>query len=87
MGVISDTIHTNGRGLRHLLRQQGILQYFDYFVFSDEVGASKPSTAVFHQAALGLGLPPQQIVHVGDRESNDVADRYRSGCARSSIRA
>lgn len=73
LGVISDTIHTNGRGLRHLLREQGILQYFDYFVFSDEVGASKPSVAVFHQAAWGLGLPPHQIVHVGDRESNDVA--------------
>ncbi len=73
LGVISDTIHTNGRGLRHLLRQQGILQYFSYFVFSDEVGASKPSTAVFQHAAMGLGLPPSQIVHIGDRESNDVA--------------
>ena len=72
LGIISDTIHTNGRGLRHLLQQQGILQYFDYFVFSDEVGTSKPSTAVFQHASLGLGLPPQQIVHVGDRESNDV---------------
>jgi HAD superfamily hydrolase (TIGR01549 family) len=72
LGVISDTIHTNGRGLRHLLQQQGILQYFDYFVFSDEMGMSKPSTAVFYQAAIGLGLPPQQLVHVGDRESNDV---------------
>ena len=72
LGVISDTIHTTGRGLRHLLREQGILQYFSYFVFSDEVGASKPSTAVFRQAALGLGLPLREIVHVGDRESNDV---------------
>ncbi len=72
LGIISDTIHTNGRGLRHLMRQQGILQYFDYFVFSDEVGASKPSTTVFRQAALGLGLPPQKIVHIGDRESNDI---------------
>ena len=72
LGVISDTIHTNGRGLRHLMRQQGILQYFSYFVFSDEVGVSKPSAAVFQQAALGLGLPPREIVHVGDRESNDV---------------
>ncbi len=72
LGVISDTIHTNGRGLRHLLQQKGLLQYFDYFVFSDEVGASKPSTAVFYQAALGLELPPNLIAHVGDRESNDI---------------
>jgi len=73
LGIISDTIHTNGRGLRHLLQQQGLLQYFSYFVFSDEMGKAKPSTDVFRQAAIGLGFHPSQIVHVGDRESNDVA--------------
>ncbi len=72
LGIVSDTIHTHGRGLRYLLLQQGLLQYFSYFVFSDEVGASKPSLQVFRQASLGLGLPPWQIVHIGDRESNDV---------------
>jgi putative hydrolase of the HAD superfamily len=73
LGIISDTIHTHGRGLRNLLQRQGLLPYFSYFIFSDEIGAAKPSPQVFRQAALGLGLPPQQIVHVGDRESNDVA--------------
>jgi putative hydrolase of the HAD superfamily len=73
LGIISDTIHTNGRGLRHLLQQQGLMQYFSYCVFSDEVRAAKPSTDVFRHAAAGLDLPTDQIVHVGDRESNDVA--------------
>jgi HAD superfamily hydrolase (TIGR01549 family) len=72
LGIISDTIHTQGRGLRHLLQRQGLLQYFSYFVFSDEVGAAKPTTTVFRQAAQGLGIHPSQIAHVGDRESNDV---------------
>ena len=72
LGIISDTIHTQGRGLRHLLQQQGIAHYFSYLVFSDEVGMSKPSPQLFYQAAVGLGLPPTQIVHIGDRESNDV---------------
>jgi putative hydrolase of the HAD superfamily len=72
LGIISDTIHTHGRGLRHLLERQGILQYFDYFIFSDEVGASKPSTAVFRQAAIGLESHPSTIAHIGDRESNDI---------------
>jgi FMN phosphatase YigB (HAD superfamily) len=72
LGIISDTIHTQGRGLRHLLSQQNLLHYFSYFVFSDEVGAAKPSLQVFRQASLGLGFPPWQIVHIGDRESNDV---------------
>ncbi|MBX3011053.1 MAG: HAD family hydrolase [Caldilineaceae bacterium] len=72
LGVISDTIHTHGRGLRHLLDQHGILPYFSYLVFSDEMRASKPATAVFRQAAIGLDVVPTEIVHVGDRESNDV---------------
>jgi HAD superfamily hydrolase (TIGR01549 family) len=73
LGIISDTIHTQGRGLRFLLQRHGLLQYFSTLIFSDEVGAAKPSTTVFRQASLGLGLPPEQIVHIGDRESNDVA--------------
>jgi putative hydrolase of the HAD superfamily len=72
LGIVSDTIHTHGRGLRYILLQQGLLHYFSYFVFSDEVGMSKPSLQVFRQASMGLGLPPWQIVHIGDRESNDV---------------
>lgn len=72
LGIISDTIHTHGRGLRNLLERQGILHYFSYFIFSDEVRASKPSTTVFRQAAVGLGTHPFNMVHIGDRESNDV---------------
>jgi HAD superfamily hydrolase (TIGR01549 family) len=73
LGIVSDTIHTHGRGLRYLLQWQGLLQYFSFFVFSDEVGAAKPDTRVFYQATTGLGYPPHMVAHVGDRESNDVA--------------
>ena len=79
LGIVSDTIHTHGRGLRHLLQQQDLLRYFSYFIFSDEVRASKPSIEVFRQAILGLDKLPQQIVHVGDRESNDVDGPRRIG--------
>jgi HAD superfamily hydrolase (TIGR01549 family) len=73
LAIISDTIHTTGRGLRELMKRQGILEYFRVFIFSDEAGASKPAPAVFEKAAKELKLPFGQIVHVGDRESNDVA--------------
>ena len=72
LGIISDTIHTTGRGLRYLLQRQGLLEYFSYFIFSDEIGASKPAAKVFRQAALGMQTAPSEMVHIGDRESNDV---------------
>jgi putative hydrolase of the HAD superfamily len=72
LGIISDTIHTHGRGLRQLLETQGLLGYFSYFLFSDEVRVSKPSSMLFRQAALGFDIVPSNIVHVGDREHNDV---------------
>lgn len=72
LGIISDTIHTTGRGLRYLLQRQGLLRYFSYFVFSDEVGASKPDPKLFRHALMGLQAAPAQMVHIGDRESNDI---------------
>lgn len=73
LGIISDTIHTTGRGVRHLLYQQGLLHYFRLFLFSDEVGESKPSPRIFRRASLEFGLPASMIAHIGDRESNDIA--------------
>ena len=72
LGIISDAIHTTGRGIRHLLYQRGLLPFFRFLIFSDEVGASKPSPRVFRLAAQEAGLPTEKIAHIGDRESNDI---------------
>ncbi len=80
LGIISDTIHTHGRGLRGLLARQGLLQYFTCTIFSDEVGASKPANAVFRAAAQMLDVGPQRIAHVGDREHNDIEGARAYGC-------
>jgi putative hydrolase of the HAD superfamily len=81
LGIISDVIHTPGRGLRQILERAGLLQHFSHWVFSDEAGASKPAPSVFEQASAGLGVPLNQIAHVGDRESNDIAGPLAMGMA------
>ncbi len=81
LGLISDTIHTPGWGLRKILKQEGLLQYFSHWVFSDEAGASKPSPSVFEQASMGLDVPLNQMVHIGDRESNDIGGPLTVGMA------
>jgi putative hydrolase of the HAD superfamily len=70
--VVSDTIVTPGTGLRALLGKHDLLDYFSGFAFSDEVGRSKPHRAMFESAARQLGVEFFQMVHVGDRDHNDV---------------
>ena len=72
LGIISDTFVTPGIGLRQILKEYGIYKYFSHFVFSDEIGASKPVPKVFELAAQRLAVPLDALAHVGDSEENDV---------------
>ncbi len=71
--VVSDAIFSPGRVLRELLACYGLRDLFSAFVFSDEVGCSKPAPAMFHRAAEAAGCHLEEMVHVGDREHNDIA--------------
>lgn len=79
LAVISDAIFSPGRALRELLRHYGLLDYFDYFVFSDEVGYSKPDPRAFHAVAKNTGCALEEIVHLGDREAKDIAGPHAVG--------
>ncbi len=79
LGVISDTIFSPGTALRELLKGEDLLKHFDAFIFSDEAGCSKPHPGVFEKAAEALGVEIPHIVHVGDREHNDVGGPHAVG--------
>jgi len=70
--IVSDTIVTPGGGLRQLLDGHGLKQYFQGFAFSDEVGHSKPHPDMFESAARQLGVEVTEMVHIGDRDHNDI---------------
>ena len=77
--IISDTIYTPGYNLREILDHHGVKRHFQGFVFSDEVGRSKPHARCFESAAEQLGLPLPEIVHIGDREAKDIAGAKAAG--------
>ncbi len=81
VGIISDTIVSPGRSLRRILADYGLLHHFrpEALIFSDEVGAAKPAPRVFELAAAAFGAPPSALVHVGDREANDVDGPLAAG--------
>ncbi len=77
--VCSDSIVTPGTGLRQILEGHGLKKYFSAFAFSDEVGHSKPHHSMFDAAAEQLGVELHEIVHVGDRDQNDVKGPHAIG--------
>ena len=79
LAVVSDAIHAPGRCLREWLDRHRLLHHFRVFAFSDEVGRAKPHPDIFHHAAAGLGVEPGEMIHVGDREHNDVHGPHALG--------
>jgi len=70
--IVSDAIVSPGRCLRRLLESYDLARFFDGFAFSDEVGYSKPHRSMFEAAARQMGVGLDEIVHIGDRDHNDV---------------
>ncbi len=79
LAIISDAIHTPGKGLRDILKKYHLFNHFQVFVFSDEAKAAKPDPKVFQIAQRGLGVDFSEIAHIGDRESNDVDGPNKMG--------
>ena len=79
LAVVSDAIVSPGRCLRQWLELNHILQYFQGFAFSDEVGFSKPHRNMFALAAEQMGVAIEEMVHVGDRDHNDIKGAHALG--------
>ncbi|HPO16136.1 MAG TPA: HAD family hydrolase [Candidatus Hydrogenedentes bacterium] len=79
LAIVSDAIFSPGRALRELLKGAGMFEYFDYFVFSDEIGVSKPHRAVFDAVAKAFNVDLSDIVHIGDRPHNDIGGPHAVG--------
>ncbi len=72
LSIISDTMFSPGSVIRRYLDQQGVLQYFDAFAFSDETGVSKPHRKAFETVLQATGARPEDSWHVGDMLKTDI---------------
>ena len=72
LAVVSDALVSPGRCLKRWLALHDLDHYFGGFAFSDEVGHSKPHRRMFECAAQQLGVQVADMLHVGDRDQNDV---------------
>ena len=65
--------------LREALASAGLLELVDGAISSAEAGAAKPDPAPFRAALAAAGCEPEEAVHVGDSEENDVAGARAAG--------
>jgi FMN phosphatase YigB (HAD superfamily) len=73
MGIVCDVGFSGGELLRELLAGEGLLDHFDGWGFSDEVGHYKPAPQIFEAALEMLEARPGEAMHVGDLRRTDVA--------------
>ena len=77
--LLSNTGYITGKTLRKVLALYGLDNYFDFQLYSDEAGMSKPNPEFFKTMLNnidiynpGKDIPLKNIVHVGDNPKNDV---------------
>ena len=79
LGIICDVGMTPSSILRAHLDKHGLLELFDHWSFSDEVGHYKPSRVIFEHALSGLGAEAARSAHVGDIRRTDIAGARAMG--------
>jgi len=55
-----------------ILESAGLREHFDALAFSHDVGRRKPRPEIFEAALAGLGVAPEEALHVGDNLAADV---------------
>lgn len=80
LGIVCDVGLTGSRYLRNFLARVGLLEHFDAWAFSDEVGAFKPSPIIFGHVLAGLRISASpEVGHVGDLKRTDVRGARSAG--------
>lgn len=65
--------------MRTVLDELGVLPQLEGVFLSAEIGCEKPLAEAFRAVQEALQLPPERILHVGDRPDADVAGARQAG--------
>lgn len=75
ISLISNTGFVKGETVRKFLDKIDILKYFDFLLFSDEEGYSKPNIKIFEKSYNKIikvrNIAKNRVLHIGD---NKIAD-------------
>jgi putative hydrolase of the HAD superfamily len=75
-GLLSNS---SSRYQEEKLAALGLSSRFVSLVCSDEIGHAKPAPEAFRAGCAALGLPPEQVVYVGDKLTTDAQGALAAG--------
>jgi HAD superfamily hydrolase (TIGR01549 family) len=78
MGIISNTVMP-GNVLCEHFAASGILEFFEFTVFSGGFGTNKPDPAIFKHALDAMRLAAEEAWYVGDKPQRDVCGAHSVG--------
>jgi putative hydrolase of the HAD superfamily len=78
-GLILDVISNFDSRLLRILDGLGAADLFEHIIISSRVGYAKPDRQIFDFALRRHGLSPQNALHVGDSETNDLHGANNAG--------
>jgi putative hydrolase of the HAD superfamily len=86
LSLLSNTGFIKGAILKKILAELKMDQYFDFQLYSDEVGMSKPNPALFNlmlqnikQINKGKDITLDNIIHIGDNPKADIEGANAAG--------
>lgn len=82
LSVLSNTSFADSKDLNWVLDFYNLNQYFDFTIFSDEIGYFKPHSKCFHGTFYHkkcLAEVREQILHVGDNQYADIQGAEKAG--------
>lgn len=85
LSILSNTGFIKGNTLRKVVKKLGLSIFFDFQLYSDEEGLSKPNIHLFQQVITKAGrlrkepINFSEIVHVGDNPVADIFGAKRAG--------
>lgn len=93
LSLLSNTAFIKGSTLRIILKEIELDEYFNFQLYSDEIGMSKPNNALFNlmvktiQQTRPTPIALKEIVHVGDNAKADIYGAEQAGISSILINA
>ena len=79
LAILSNVGLTTGRVIRRILDDGGLSSSIRCFMFSDEIGLTKPHSDVFRKTAHALNVTTESLLHIGDDVVNDYEGSIKAG--------